>query len=88
MCLRSLSQAGHQPSASSRHVSDTVCMTEASKYAKSLSDLEGEVRVDPKDMVEEQAVSDPHVYVDPSDLDRSRLLSPTGDGRLAPGEGR
>jgi hypothetical protein len=63
-------------------------MTETSKYTKSLSDLEDEPRVDPKDMVEEHAVSSPHVYIDPADLDRSRLLSPTGDGRLAPGEGR
>lgn len=63
-------------------------MTETSKYAKSLSDLEDGVRVDPKDMVEEQAVSGPHVYVDPADLDRNRLLSPTGDGRLAAGDGR
>jgi len=51
---------------------------------KSLADLERETRVDPKDMVEEQAVSGPHVYVDPAELDRQRLLSPTGDGRLTP----
>lgn len=63
-------------------------MSETSKYAKSISDLEDETRVDPMDMVEEQAVSGPHVCVDPADLDRSRLLSPTGDGRLTPGEGR
>ncbi len=63
-------------------------MIKTSKYAKSLSDLEHETRVDPMDMVEEQAVSGPHVYVEPADLDRIRLLSPTGDGRLAPGEGR
>lgn len=63
-------------------------MDKKSKYAKALSDLELETRVDPKDMVEEQAISSPHVYVEPGDLDRSRLLSPTGDGRLAPGEGR
>ena len=62
-------------------------MTEPTKYEKSLSDLEREARVDPADMVEEQAASAPHVYVDPADLDRSRLLSPTGDGRLTPGEG-
>ncbi len=62
-------------------------MTETSKYAKSLSDLEHETRVDPKDMVEEQAASGPYGYVEPADLDRSRLLSPTGDGRLAAGEG-
>jgi hypothetical protein len=71
-------------SASGRVARDTTCMTEPSKYATSLSDLEHETRVDPKDMVEEQAVSGPHVYVEPGDLDRSRLLSPTGDGRLAP----
>ena len=63
-------------------------MTKASKYAKRLSDLEHETRVDPKEMLEEQAVSGPRVYVEPADLDRSRLLSPTGDGRLAPGTGR
>jgi hypothetical protein len=60
-------------------------MTESRKYEKSLSDLEREARVDPANMVAEQASSAPHVYVDPADLDRSRLLSPTGDGRLTPG---
>ena len=54
-----------------------VAMAEVSKYAKTLSDLERETRVDPKDVVEEQAVSDPRVYVSPGDLDRGRLLSPT-----------
>lgn len=63
-------------------------MNDISKYAKFLSDLEDEVRVDPKDMIEEQAVSGPHVYIDPANLDRNRLLSPTGDGRLTPGQGR
>lgn len=73
----------------SRHEArDSVLVTEPSKYAKTLSDLEHEARVDAKDMVEEQTVSRPHVYVEPADLDRSRLLSPTGDGRLTPGEGR
>jgi hypothetical protein len=67
------------------YAGDTVCVSESSKYAKSLSDLERETRVDPEDMVEEQAVSGPRVYVDPADLDRQRLLSPTGDGRLTPG---
>ena len=60
-------------------------MAGLSKHVKSLADLERETRVDPKDMVEEQAVSGPHVYVDPAELDRLRLLSPTGDGRLTPG---
>ena len=59
-------------------------MAGLSKHVKSLADLERETRVDPKDMVEEQAVSGPHVYVDPAELDRQRLLSPTGDGRLTP----
>ncbi|HET8970061.1 MAG TPA: hypothetical protein VFN19_03295 [Candidatus Nanopelagicales bacterium] len=63
-------------------------MTETSRYAKSLSELEHEAHVDPKDMVEEQSVSGPLVYVEPADLDRLRLLSPTGDGRLSPGGGR
>ena len=51
-------------------------MTKASKYAKSLSDLEHETRVDPKDMVEEQTVSGPPVYVEPADLDRSSVAEP------------
>lgn len=73
---------------SRRMARDTALVNKASKYVKSLFDLERETRVDAKDMVEEQAVSRPHVYVEPADLDRSRLLSPTGDGRLAPGDGR
>jgi hypothetical protein len=36
-------------------------------------------------MIEAQAVSSLHEYVDPAELDRNRLLSPTGDGRLSTG---
>ena len=60
-------------------------MAASGKYTKSISDLEAETRVDLEDMVEAQAVSSPHVYVDPAESDRARLLSPTGDGRLTPG---
>jgi hypothetical protein len=59
-------------------------MAEPGKRVKSLADLERETRVAPEDMVEEQSVSPPPVYVDPAELDRQRLLSPTGDGRLNP----
>jgi hypothetical protein len=58
-----------------------------SRYTTSLADLEAGTRVDPEDMVEEQPASAPHVYVAPAELDRTRLLSPTGDGRLTPGDG-
>ena len=60
-------------------------MTKQSKYAKSLSELEREVHVDPEDMIEERPTEVPPVYVDPVTADRNRLLGPTGDGRLNPG---
>ena len=63
-------------------------MTEHNRYATSLGALESSTRVAPEDMVEEQPASAPHVYVEPAELDRRRLLSPTGDGRLTPGDGR
>ncbi len=51
----------------------------------SLTDLEKTVHVAPEDMIEAQAVSSLHEYVHPAELDRNRLLSPTGDGRLRTG---
>ena len=61
-------------------------MAEPGRFTRSVADLERETRVDPKDMVELQDVSGPpHVYVEPGDLDRNRLFSPTGDGRLSSG---
>jgi hypothetical protein len=58
---------------------------EKSPYATTLAALEDSVRVDVADMVEEQAVSSPHGYVEPAELDRQRLLGPTGAGRLSTG---
>lgn len=59
-------------------------MPEPSKYRQSLEALERGVRVPRDQQVEEQDVEPPPVYVDPEDLDRMRLLGPTGAGTLNP----
>ena len=46
---------------------DNGRVTEQSNYAVSLADLEKSVRVTPEDMVETQAVSSLHEYVDPAE---------------------
>ncbi len=60
-------------------------VAEQSNYAVALTDLEKAVHVAREDTIEVQAVSSLHEYVDAVELDRNRLLSPTGDGRLTTG---
>ncbi|MBI1378706.1 MAG: hypothetical protein GC157_14680 [Frankiales bacterium] len=62
-------------------------MEQANPFRRPLAELEDEARVAAEDLVETQSVSDIPRYVDPAELDRARLLSPTGDGRWTPGAG-
>lgn len=57
-------------------------MTERKEYNVPLGALEATARVPLAEQVEEQAVGSVPEYLAPEDLDRQRLLSPTGDGRL------
>jgi hypothetical protein len=56
----------------------------ASKYARSLDELEHGVRVPLEEQVTEQPVDSPHDEMEPEDLDRLRLLGITAAGRLNP----
>ena len=53
-------------------------------YRQSLDDLEHGVRVPREQQSEAQDADPPREYMEPEDLDRLRLLSPTGAGRLKP----
>jgi hypothetical protein len=76
---------GNRYGAPSSGQADNGRVAEQSNYAVSLTELEKTVHVASEDMIEAQAVSSLHEYVDPAELDRNRLLSPTGDGRLSTG---
>lgn len=62
-------------------------MEQENRYRRPLADLEQETRVAAEDLTETQPASDVPGYVDPAELDRARLLSPTGNGRWTPGGG-
>ena len=55
-------------------------MEAESKYAIKLAELEKSSRVDPKDMVTEQAAPPPEDVLAPDDLARQRLLGIAGAG--------
>jgi hypothetical protein len=56
-------------------------MDKKSRYAVPMAVLES-VRVSPDEQIQEQAVDVVHEYLSASELDRARLLSPTGAGTL------
>lgn len=59
-------------------------MADGVEYGQPIEALERSARVPPEQWVAEEDVSPPRTYVDPEDLDRMRLLGPTGAGSLDP----